>query len=219
MKLVDGAEEQRILEELLDETKPPVPAACQHLHYLFFTPFRYSARQPTRYRPKGEQRGVYYAAETIETAAAELAFYRALFFLESPETEPPRKPFELTAFTGLVSSERCLDIHRQFSQDELASLSDPIEYGPCHRLAENVRDRSGEIIRFPSVRAQGGTNLAVFGCSVFREARPRHQEGWWFTIREDRIFAAKRFGAGQLDFPYEMFGNDPRIAELLDNSV
>jgi len=34
MTLVDGLEEQRLLEELIEETKPPVPAGCEELHYL-----------------------------------------------------------------------------------------------------------------------------------------------------------------------------------------
>ena len=41
MKLVDGPEEQRLLEQLLEAAKPPLPAAAHGLHYLLATPFRY----------------------------------------------------------------------------------------------------------------------------------------------------------------------------------
>lgn len=215
MKLVDSAEEQRILEELLDMSKPPVPAPCRHLHYLYFTPFRYPAREATRFRRRGEPRGVYYAAETLETAAAEVAFYRVLFFLESPDTAPPKSPFELTAFSAVVSSAACLDVTQQFDAPTRAALSDPVAYAPCHRLVDELRDAGGQIIRFPSVRHHGGTNLAVLSCAAFREPAPRTREGWWFSIRPDRIFASKRFGGGSFDFPFEGFANDPRIAAIL----
>ena len=41
MALVDSIEEQHVLERLLDDTKPAIPAAAAHLHWLLFTPFRY----------------------------------------------------------------------------------------------------------------------------------------------------------------------------------
>ncbi len=39
--LVDTLQEQRILEELLDRVKPPIPYDCQQYDYLVYTPFRY----------------------------------------------------------------------------------------------------------------------------------------------------------------------------------
>lgn len=214
MKLADSVDEQRILEELLDETKPPVPDECRHLDYLMFTPFRYTAVHDTRYRAKGDPRGVFYAAETVETAAAELSFYRALFYLESPETEPPRQPFSMTAFSCIVASEKCLDAHRQFDAVQLSALSQPVNYKPCHSLVETVRQRAGQIIRFPSVRQKHGTNLAVLDCAAFRETRPRRKEAWWFSIRADRVSAIRDFDEG-FDFLFDQFSDDPRMKAAL----
>ena len=41
LQLVDTLDEQRLLEDILEETKPPVPPECEGLHYLYMTPFRY----------------------------------------------------------------------------------------------------------------------------------------------------------------------------------
>jgi hypothetical protein len=158
---------------------------------------------------------VYYAAEQVETAAAELAFYRVLFFLESPETDVPKNPFELTAFNAVLDSSACLDVTAQFDATEVARLSDPVRYDPCHDLCDRVRDRDGEVIRFPSVRQSGGVNLAVLSCATFQTTTPSHREGWWFTLRPDRVFAAKRFGGARFEFLFEDFANDPRIAARL----
>src|SRR6202035_5485993 len=84
LKLVDSVDEQRVLEDLIEGTKPAVPPECRGLHYLLATPFRYGAVYPTgsRFRRSGRSEGVFYASETPVTAAAEIAFYRLLFFAE-----------------------------------------------------------------------------------------------------------------------------------------
>jgi len=39
--LVDSLAEQEVLEAILEESKPPIPAACAGYDYLLYTPFRY----------------------------------------------------------------------------------------------------------------------------------------------------------------------------------
>lgn len=212
MKLVDGLDEQQVLEDLLDASKPPVPAPCQHLHYLQFTPFRYAARYATRFRQIGDRQGVFYAAETVQTAATEVAFYRALFFIESPETKAPTSPFEMTAFRTAIRSEAALDVAQNFTGAALAAYAHPVDYAPCHALAKAARDAGGEVIRFPSARDHAGKCVAVLSCAAFADASPRDMQGWWFRFSEHGLFATQRFGDGRLEFPYEMFANDPRIA-------
>src|SRR6266851_3353998 len=102
LKLVDTLDEQEILENLIERTKPMVPIECRHLHYLLSTPFRYGAVYPTgsRFRRAGLTEGVFYAAEAPETAVAEMAFYRLLFYAESPDTPWPANAAEYTAFSA-----------------------------------------------------------------------------------------------------------------------
>src|SRR5882757_8489431 len=91
LKLVDSLEEQALLEQLLEESKPALPPECAGLDYLLATPFRYGAVYPhgSRFRRAGRTLGVFYASERVETALAEMAFYRLLFFADSPETPLP----------------------------------------------------------------------------------------------------------------------------------
>src|SRR5205085_3795769 len=94
LKLVDTLAEQALLEDLIESSKPPVPPECRHLHYLLATPFRYGAAYPngSRFRRAGMTEGVFYAAEAVATAVAEMAFHRLLFFAESPATPWPANP-------------------------------------------------------------------------------------------------------------------------------
>src|SRR5687767_527074 len=71
LPLVDGVDEQRRLEELIEPTKPTLPAECVGLNFLLSTPFRYGP-YPTgsRFRRVGATPGVFYAAAVEETAIA-----------------------------------------------------------------------------------------------------------------------------------------------------
>ena len=93
MALVDSIEEQHVLERLLDDTKPAVPAAAAHLHWLLFTPFRYPPPPGgSRFRGPNDP-GVFYGADAIRTACAELGYWRWRHLLDSPALNAmPTKP-------------------------------------------------------------------------------------------------------------------------------
>src|SRR5207237_9847953 len=62
MRLVDNAAEQRVLEELLEASKPALPEAAAGRHYLLATPFRYRSPFASRFR-KPHDAGIWYGAE------------------------------------------------------------------------------------------------------------------------------------------------------------
>ncbi len=71
-RLVDNLAEQRELEEILEATKPALPAAASRLHYLLATPFRYPAPRGSRFRA-AQAPGVFYGparrAQSLATGA------------------------------------------------------------------------------------------------------------------------------------------------------
>jgi len=111
-KLVDNRAEQGLLEFLIEETKPAIPEDCGHLDFLLSTPFRYGSVYPkgSRFRRAGRTLGIFYASEESSTAIAEMAFYRLLFFAESPTTPWPENPADYTCFMAAVASPRSLDL-------------------------------------------------------------------------------------------------------------
>ena len=77
-KLVDSADEQILLEELIDRAKPPYTTPAR-LHYLLATPFRYPPlRHGSRFGRRHE-RGIWYGSSTRRAAFAEISYYRLLF--------------------------------------------------------------------------------------------------------------------------------------------
>lgn len=213
MKLVDDFDEQTTLEALLDPSKPAVPPECRHLHWLLFTPFRYEARSDSRFRRAGATEGVFYAAERRETAVAELAFWRLLFFLESPATPWPANPQVLTAFTVDYATERCLDLTLPPFRSEADSWSHPTDYARCHEIADEARRLSCGAIRSVSARdPEGGINVNLLTCTAFASPRPGSREAWRFKLGPSGVIAAAEDGTGHT-FGHDAFARDPRICD------
>src|SRR5260370_36813090 len=77
--LVDSLAEQEVLETVLEESKPPVPADAAGYDYLLYTPFRYPpSRHGSRFRSYSDP-GPWYGAEAVRTSCAELGYWRWRF--------------------------------------------------------------------------------------------------------------------------------------------
>ncbi len=215
LKLVDTLEEQVLLEGLIEETKPAVPPECRHLDYLLSTPFRYGAAYPhgSRFRRAGRTLGVYYAAERPETAVAEMAFYRLLFFAESPGTPWPRDPGEYTAFAAAVRSERATDLTISPLARDRAAWTHLTDYAACQNLADASRRAEIEIIRYESVRDPGhGANVALLTCRAFERPKPTKRQTWRIRLSSSGIQAICEFPVLRIGFDRDAFAADPRIA-------
>ena len=108
--LVDTLEEQHTLERLLEEGKPAIPLAARRLHWLLFTPFRYPPPpRGSRFRGPADP-GVFYGADEIRTACAELGYWRWRHLQDSPALAAmPTKP--QTLFRSRVAAP-CVDLRK-----------------------------------------------------------------------------------------------------------
>jgi hypothetical protein len=213
MRLVDSLEEQRLLEDLIDEVKPLVPPSCRHLHYLLSTPFRYAPYpNGSRFRRAGQPEGVYYAGESVGTAIAELAFYRLLFFVESPDTKLPDRPTEHTAFSVPCSTSRLIDLTQPPLDSDSAVWTGLIDYAPCQALADAARSAGVQAIRYDSVRdPDSGRNIAVLGPEALAATEPQRLETWLLFIRPTGVQVAREFPRAEREFTQADFGADPRL--------
>ena len=216
MKLVDTLAEQARLEELLEESKPAVPAECRHLHYLLFTPFRYAAKYPrgSRFRRAGFTPGVFYASQRVTTAVTEMAFVRLLFFHDSPATPWPVNPVEHTAFQVRFRTTRGLDlIAEPFNQDR-AEWTHPTDYSACQTLADAARAADIEAVRYASARDPGGVNIALLACAAFSVTAPLERQTWRLHLDSRGVRALCDHPERRLAFDRDFFAADPRIAQF-----
>ena len=213
LPLTDSLEEQALLEQLIEEVKPEFPPDCAGLHYLLATPFRY-APYPygSRFRRAGQRDGVFYGARRIETAAAELAFYRLLFFRESPDMKLPSRAVEHTAFSVRVRG-AAADLTRSPFIAEKQRWEHLTDYADCQDLADQARAAGVEILIYRSVRdPRGGDNVALLTPKAFADKIYRRQETWRLFVRSHAVQAIREFPPAALEFHLSDFSADPRVA-------
>ena len=192
------------------------PPECRHLHYLLATPFRYGAYpKGSRFRRAGLTPGVYYASEAPETAVAEIAFYRLLFFAESPATPWPVNAAEFTAFAVPFAAERGLDLTLPPLAADRTTWTHPSEYEPCQALADAARAAGVNALRYESVRDPGaGANVALLACTAFAAVAPKSRQTWRLRFGSHGVQALCEFPEMRLEFPPEVFAADERIRAL-----
>jgi hypothetical protein len=186
MALVDSLAEQHLLERLLDEGKPPVPAAAAHLHWLLFTPFRYPP-PPGGSRFRGPvDPGVFYAADAIRTACAELGYWRWRHLADSPALAAmptlPQTVFRVRLAASTV------DLRAPPLVRDRDVWTDARDYAGCQRLARTARAAGVGVIRYESVRdPQRGGCCAALSPVAFASPAPLAQQTWLLAVTRDRV--------------------------------
>jgi len=211
MKLVDSTDEQQLLEELLDDTKPPVPQDCRHLHYLLFTPFRYS-KYPSRFRKPNDLYGVYYGAEAAETALAEISFHRLLRFADAPTVPWPTNPINFTAFSARFKAAKCVDLTAPPYLDDAAKWTDPHDYSACQALGADAHKGGVDAIRSTSIRdPQARHNISLLTCKAFPDTEPVDEHIWRVRFSQTGVQAICTNPSSALTFKPDAFARDPRM--------
>ena len=189
MRLTDSLEEQALLEAVLEESKPPLPAAVRRLHYLLATPYRYRPHIGSRFRAALEP-GVWYGAEVLRTALAEKSYWRLRFLLDSPGT-PDLKPVPHTVFQAAVRSRAALDLTCAPFVRERAAWTHRSDYQSTQAFAAVARSAHIELIRYESVRDPGhAACAAVLDSVAFGRSRPHGLETWFIAAARSRVRCA-----------------------------
>ena len=214
MKIVDTLAEQRLLEDILERTKPPVPPECHHLHYLLSTPFRYGSPYPSgsRFRRPGFTPGVFYASTAAATSVGELAFHRLLFFADSPATAWPREAGEYTVFSVRFRTTGGLDLTLPPFDRDAARWTDPTDYSGCQEFADRARAANVSVLKYASARIPDGVNVALLTCRAFSSQQPESRQTWRIHLGPHGIRALCDFPEARLEFDRGAFASDPRIA-------
>ncbi|HZY18624.1 MAG TPA: RES family NAD+ phosphorylase [Ramlibacter sp.] len=187
MRLVDDLQDQELLEQVLESSKPPLPPSCVGLPYLLATPFRYAPPWPSRFRAAHEP-GAWYGADEPGTVAAELAHWRWRFFMDSEGLRGEQLVTEHTFFLARFDGTE-LDLTRPPWNAHRATWRDPDDYAECHRLAAAVRRRAPPIaaIRYESARREHGGCAAVFDASRLAIPQPHRQQTWICKITRELV--------------------------------
>ena len=216
LQLVDTLDEQRLLEDMLEETKPPVPPDCAGLHYLYMTPFRYGLYpNGSRFRRAGPTPGVYYVSEEPATAIIETAFHLLLFYADSPGTPFPAQPSEHTTFDVPVRTDAAIDLMSKPFSDAANLWTHPNDYEACQQLEEAARAESIGLIRYASVRdPEHRPNAAILSGAAFAAATPTQNQTWRLWFNKTGVHTICEFRGERFGIPALAWETDERLKRL-----
>ncbi|UDF36777.1 UNVERIFIED_ORG: RES family NAD+ phosphorylase [Shinella sp. XGS7] len=187
VRLTDTAEECAALEAMLEESKPPLPAGTDGLHYLLSTPFRYFSPTPTRFRSSGEK-GIWYGASSLRTACAELAYWRMRFVKDSAGLAKDKDGLRTThVFYEAMVSGRAVDLMSAPWITQREVWVHPSDYTGTQALAAAARQHDCEWIRYESVRDPGSHCAAVLEPAVFTGVQPLQSVNCVCKASRDRV--------------------------------
>ena len=199
MALVDTAAEQDLLEQLLDESKPPLPTEAQGQHYLLAAPFRYWPKTPSRFRAAGTP-GIWYGADNTYSACAEIAYWRQRFLLDSAGLVQQSLSTDHSLYEAQVHG-RAIDLLNQPWSQAQAKWQHPSDYTHTHQLGQLIRSQAPQVqwVHYASVRAPGHHCAAVFDVhSLSMVSSEGQYERWHCHTTKDRVTLSN--GRERFDF-------------------
>lgn len=196
-RILDTRAEQELLEEILEESKPPVPPEAEGLHYLLFSPFRYGPLSPEGSRFRGvADPGVFYGAEAVRTAAAEVGYWRWRFLQDSTGLHR-LQPSSFTAFRVRVAASS-IDLRTPPFDRDTPLWEHPSNYSVTQALARVARAAEVGLILYRSVRdPEPGLCAAVLTPEAFSARRPEAAtQTWLLTVSSQEAIWMRRGGEG-----------------------
>jgi hypothetical protein len=198
MILVKTLDEQFLLEQILESSKPALPEDFSHLHWLLFTPFRYPPLpNGSRFRGPSDP-GVFYGADVQRTACAELGYWRWRFLMDSELDAID--PLQQTLFKVALKG-KTIDLRFPPYVEQKERWMHPTDYAHCREVAYQARENHVEIIRYESVRdPEYGACAAVLSHIAFAKHAPIQTQTWNLSVtrthitwQEDSIFNGDAF--------------------------
>lgn len=187
MRLVDSAEEQDLLEQMLEGSKPPLPANADGLHYLLAAPFRYVPQTGSRFRGVNSP-GLWYGADDRYCACAEIAYWRQRFLLDSVGLMRQSLSTEHSMYQAAVHGQ-AIDLTSAPWIQAQVHWQHPSNYIETQKLGQLVRNSGGVAwIRYGSVRASGHICAAVLDPRSLRMHSAEGQfEQWHCHTTHDKV--------------------------------
>lgn len=187
---VDTLEEQALLEDLLEQAKPPYRHAdSDAYHYLLKSPFRYPPLKWGSRFGRPHEPSIFYGGGSVTTTLAESAYYRFLFWY-SIAADPVKERIH-SAHTLLsvgYKTARGLRLQRAPFSQFVTKLTDPQHYQPCQLLGSSMRAAEVEAFEYHSARdTKGGHCVGLFQPSAFTTKQPKSISPWLCELSAQEV--------------------------------
>jgi hypothetical protein len=186
-RLVDDLEEQILLEEIVDDVKPPRPPGPQFegLHFLLFTPFRHPPLKGGSRFGTPTERGLWYGAKLLETCLAEKAYYQILF---AAGTTAQLKNLSClwSAYQAEIKASRGIDFTAPPFAAFQDDISSPTSYAISQRLGAQMRAAAIEACVYQSARCRKkGDAIALIEPAFGNRSPLRASQTWVCSLTGD----------------------------------
>lgn len=169
--LVNTPEEHDVLETLLEHSKPWINPEKD---YLIFTPFRYPPLQYGSRFGRSVEPSLWYGSMMLETAFAEVAYYRGMFFQDT-EADLGYIDLMLTAFRAVIKTKQGIDLTEPPFETHRETLSSKLSYESTQNFGSSMRSAGVEAFVFYSARTlEASKNVGVFMPSVFVKTKNQY---------------------------------------------
>lgn len=202
MKLVDTLEEQDVLEQLLEESKPPIPPTQVSKHYLLLSPFRYFPQHSSRFRP-GQQSGLWYGSSTLEGACSEIAYWRMRFILDSVGLSGDGAVVTEHTFYQATVQGKAINLMEAPWVDFAHIWKHPSDYSATHKLAEAAVKTGIQWIQYESVRAPSCPLAAVLTPDALHASNAeidQSKQEWICKATRDAVLMRSKDGKRQFEW-------------------
>jgi hypothetical protein len=178
-QLVDDLDEQFMLEQMLDATKPNYRDHTAQRHYLISTPFRYPPLQHGSRFGDMTMPSYFYASESVEAMLAEFAFYRFVFFHDMASPYPGVVNSAHHSFAIDVNTQSMADLTRIDDLDIHQRLISPVDYSFTQQLGKMlIQQHNVDVLRFDSARCTQGVNVAIAEPDAITSTEPKRNVHW-----------------------------------------
>lgn len=134
--------------------------------------------------------GAYYAARELDTAIAETRFHREQFLAFTGEAPID---VDMRAYVARLDG----DLH-DLRQDAPSAIYDPADYRAGQKLGRALREQGSNGLIYFSVRAPGGTCVAVFRPRCLSDCRQeRHLTYRWDGERIAQVYEKREYSGMQ----------------------
>lgn len=171
-KLVDSLTEQKILDTLIEESKPMLLQAYIPFHPLLYTPFRYPPlKNGSRFGKKIEP-SLWYGSINFETTMAEKAYYQ-LAFVNASHASFGMVVSPMTLFSVKINILKGIELNEPPFLKYKDQISSPISYENSQFLGRKMRENNIDGFKFISARdLNQGINIGLFNMHSFASKQP-----------------------------------------------
>lgn len=214
-KLVDTHQEHELLEAMIESSKPAT-ILLKDYHYLLATPFRYpplkhGSRFASRYEPS-----LWYGSRDINTALAEVAYYR-LLFLNGSSAKFDQTQIRLTAFSAKIATLSGMYLTDRPFGKYRPEISSTTSYAISQPLGSAMRKANIQAFWYYSARdAENGVNIGIFTPQAFLSKKPIASsfQSWECICTKDAVEFTQHAALNKTQkiFAVEQFKIDGKIA-------